>query len=368
MNRPPGEIFILNHLNTISKAFSDLELNIAYGATSHYGKITSPLKSNINAFAIPNFDRLSRLNKAMHVLKYPFIKRSNLKNFALEQFFKRQKADIVHFHFASTAIKWYNYLPPKSSFTFSIRGSDINVMPITKSTYLDNLKKVTDKADGIHVVNEELADRFNALVPGFESKIKIIPTVVAKDFFNINNTPRNNYFIAIGRLHWIKGHRDLILACHSLKKKIPDFLLEIIGEGEERQVLEYMIRDLNLTKNIKLSGNLDPKEIRAKLSRCAFIVQSSLDEGFPNSIGEAMAAGVPIVSTNCGGIGKILTKNSAFLSEPGEPGQLFENLENACKNNFERKNWVMKNKETAQNLFSEKRHSEQFSEFWDLHG
>ncbi|QNL20584.1 glycosyltransferase family 4 protein [Hyphobacterium sp. CCMP332] len=368
LNTPPGEPFIINHLNAVSENISEIKLRIAYGSTSENGKIKSPLNRKVNAFAIPNFDRLSTLKKASFVFKYPFKKRSQIKKFAVEQFFKRQKADIIHFHFAGTAIKWYNFLPSNTKFTFSIRGSDINVMPFTNSTYLEKLKSVAEKAMRIHVVNEELADRFNALLPGFEAKIKCIPTLVSSEFFDISNMPLDKYIIAIGRLHWIKGHRDLLLACHLLKKKIPNFNLEIIGEGDERQVLEYMIRDLGLTENVKLTGNLSADEIRDSLSRAAFLIQSSLDEGFPNSIAEAMAAGVPVISTKCGGIENVLNSENAFLSDPGKPGELAKNMELAIKHQFDRENWVNINKQKARENFSKQSHCDQFSEFWNLNG
>ncbi len=367
LNSLPGEPFILNHLKTIYQGIENINLVIAFGSTASSGLIEIPI-NGVKAFAIPNFDRLSRIRKAFYFIKYPFTKRAEVKSIVLRRFFERQKADTVHFHFATTAIKWHKYLPEGMPFTFSIRGSDINVAPVLRTNYLQEINRISKLALQIHVVNEELADRFNSLISGFDSKIKCIPTVIQSDFYDVQNIPKKGYFLAIGRLHWIKGHRDLLLACKKLRKKNIDFKLEIIGEGKERQVLEFMIRDLGLENHVKLVGHLNSNEIKKRLSKCSFLVQSSLDEGFPNSIAEAMAASVPIVSTRCGGIEKVLNTQNALLSEIGEPDKLADNLEIALNDNFNRQEWVDQNKKLAKHLFSAESHCSKFAQFWNLNG
>lgn len=99
--------------------------------------------------------------------------------------------------------------------------------------------------------------------------------------------------IAIGRLDPVKGFDQLIEAWQGI-----DLQLEIIGEGAERQYLEQLITQFNLTKNVKLIGY--QKDIYSYLAESDFVIVSSSKEGGPLIVAEALLENKPVIATDVG--------------------------------------------------------------------
>lgn len=101
---------------------------------------------------------------------------------------------------------------------------------------------------------------------------------------------------AMGREHDVKGFWHLIKAFALAKKKIPELKLMIVGEGtfaEYRKLAE----DLQVEQDVWFTGV--QKNPFAYLKRASLFVMTSVSEGFPNSLIEAMAVGLPAMSVNC---------------------------------------------------------------------
>lgn len=117
----------------------------------------------------------------------------------------------------------------------------------------------------------------------------------------------------------------LIEAAAITIKKFPSVNFVIIGEGQERKLLEQKIKKLNLEKNVILVGQ--KKDAFRYLSAFDIYVCSSTKEGFPLSILEAMLAGLPIISTNVGGIPEMIRSGyNGLLVEPRNPEGLAEKI------------------------------------------
>jgi len=134
-------------------------------------------------------------------------------------------------------------------------------------------------------------------------KVEIIPNTV-----NYPITPQppvikpkfvSNSFnlIAVGRLSYQKGFDRLIQAFSTLASRFPEWNLIILGEGDCRQILEQQIAELGLEQRVSMPGvvgNLGDWYTEADL-----YVMTSLFEGFPNALGEAMSYGLPVISVDC---------------------------------------------------------------------
>lgn len=103
--------------------------------------------------------------------------------------------------------------------------------------------------------------------------------------------------LAVGRLYKQKGFERLVGAFGSLAQRYPEWDLVILGEGPERERLEQQREHLGLTGRVHLPGRVgNPGDW---YSQADFYVMSSRFEGFPNTLAEAMAHGLPAVSFDC---------------------------------------------------------------------
>ena len=132
--------------------------------------------------------------------------------------------------------------------------------------------------------------------------------------------------LAIGRLDAQKGYHDLLTAFALIAARHERAHLLIVGEGPLRGALEARRADWGLQNRIHLPGRQE--DVPGLLAACDVFVLSSLWEGMPNVVLEAMAAGRPIVATRVEGVAELLSdRESALLVPHSEPALLGRALE-----------------------------------------
>lgn len=127
----------------------------------------------------------------------------------------------------------------------------------------------------------------------------VIPNALFNELVYTLEPPeeREKIICAVGRLDPQKRFDVLIDAFALIKDKIPEYKLIIFGEGDLRNELERKVESLSLTDRIYLPGT-NPEAVRIVNRSSVFVLSSDL-EGMPNVLIEAMAMGVPCVSTRC---------------------------------------------------------------------
>lgn len=153
-------------------------------------------------------------------------------------------------------------------------------------------------ADAIFVQNEGQASYFPKFM---KRKIFAVPNIIEETFFRIQISPKYKIrrFITAGRLHPQKNQQLLIRAFKKmiLETKNEDAVLLIYGAGGQEDCLKSLIEELEMKNRVFLKGRSNAlTEEYAKAD--AFILSSNY-EGSPNALLEAMAAGLPCISTNC---------------------------------------------------------------------
>lgn len=108
---------------------------------------------------------------------------------------------------------------------------------------------------------------------------------------------REKKVVAVGRLDEQKNHKVLIEAFADFEKEHPEYSLDIYGRGPLEAQLTNYINELGLDKKIHLCGFR--KDVWSEVADAAIYVLSSDYEGMPNSLLEAMAMGMPVISTDC---------------------------------------------------------------------
>jgi len=161
-------------------------------------------------------------------------------------------------------------------------------------------------ADGIVAVSNGVADDLARFLRLARDRITVIYNpVVSEELFADAQRPVNHpwfrpnspqVILSIGRLTKAKDYPTLIKAFAKVRQQ-RDVRLVILGDGEERPKLEGLVRRFGLESDVWLPGFVDPPY--PYLARASLFVLSSIWEGFPTVIVEALAFGVPVVSTDC---------------------------------------------------------------------
>lgn len=129
---------------------------------------------------------------------------------------------------------------------------------------------------------------------------------------NINNFNRNSpKFLTVGSLTELKDHKNLLNAFLIVKKNIPDAKLIIVGDGPLKNNLLKYTHKLNLSESVEFYGIRN--DIPELMRESNILVLSSSHEGFGIVLAEALASGLLVVSTDCGGSKEVLG-NSRFLA------------------------------------------------------
>ncbi len=143
---------------------------------------------------------------------------------------------------------------------------------------------------------------------------------------------RDEVILSVGRLHRQKGYDCLIEAVAILKQDFPSVKVLIVGEGEEENNLKNLIKSLDLTKQIVLTGLR--RDIRTLFPFARLFVLPSLWEGMPNAVLEAMAAGLPVVATAVGGVPELVIHGeTGMLVPPGDRNELARAMADMLRNN-----------------------------------
>lgn len=144
---------------------------------------------------------------------------------------------------------------------------------------------------------------------------------------------REKTIVAVGRVDENKNHEMLIRAFGQLAEEFPEYKLTIYGEGEKRKELCRLAEELHLEDRISLPGNID--RVAETICKAGIFVLPSNTEGMPNTLLEAMALGIPVISTDCpcGGPAELIQDGiNGILTPVGETEALRENLRMLLKN------------------------------------
>lgn len=122
--------------------------------------------------------------------------------------------------------------------------------------------------------------------------------------------------ILVARLHPLKDHQTALRAIDLARRGISGLRLLLVGDGDQRTTIEQTIRELKLEENVTLAGTRT--DVTDLLAAADAFLMSSISEGIPLTVIEAMAARIPVVATAVGGLPELIEHGvSGFLAPSG---------------------------------------------------
>lgn len=207
------------------------------------------------------------------------------------------------------------------------------------------------RADGIVFQTEDAKKWFPDAI---QNKSTIIYNQVDNTFFKTNYEGKRHDIVSVGRLETQKNQELLIRAFSHIADKIDEDLI-IYGEGHLRAELEQLIKNLHMENRILLSGVVD--NVAEKIKSAKLFVLSSDFEGAPNALMEAMAVGLPCISTDCpcGGPKMLFNDSTAGVLVPvGDEKSLADAMLNLLSDDERRNQLAEHAKERALDFMPEK--------------
>lgn len=259
-------------------------------------------------------------------------------------YFKYGEPDIIHAHFIGCGyITASIFQGSNIPLVLTEHYSGINRRQIDE--YLVRLGNYCyPRMDKVIAVSNCLA---NNIKVNFNVNPIVIPNIVDTTKFNYSHTQKKSTmfnFVCTGSLSKNKGMDILINAFNKEFKSNKKVNLFIYGNGPERDNLENIIQEYNLNEQIFLMGLVDRKELAIKMAESDCFVLASKSETFGLAYVEAMAMGLPIIGTMCGGPEDYISENNGVLV----PVDSVDELAVAMRNVYE--NIDFYNRETISNV------------------
>ena len=266
---------------------------------------------------------------------------------------RRIKPDLIHVQSILAVLHAFlAKLFLRKPFVVYGRGTDIYL-----ASRFDRLlyKLTLARADAVIAQTNDMKSAIQKL---YHRDVFVIPNGVDIDRFSrisrgkarirLNIEANEKILLFVGGLRPVKGVRYLIESMSIIKQRDRNIRLLIVGDGEQRRNLEKSTEKLNLGKWISFAGEIPSERVAEYLVASDIFVLPSLSEGFPLTVLEAMASGLPIVTTRVRGLPEIVKDNeNGCLVQPKNPGQIAEKVLLLLENDDLRQRVSENNREKA---------------------
>jgi len=315
-------------------------------------------------------------NKFSKLLKYISSSdtglKSKLKELGMMLPIINNEPDIFHIQWAKTVQKnSYLFNLMKCRFALSLRGAHINYSPLNDESLAESYRKYFPKLDGFHAVSKAIsieAQKYGAA----PEKIKVIYSSVQHELLQIKTESKINRsevtnIISIGRYHWKKGYHYAFDAMKILIGKGFNFQYTIVAQGDVPEEILYILSDKELKSRVVLKNGMAHDELMNELKKSDMLLLPSVEEGIANVVLESMAIGVPVISTDCGGMNEAVSDfENGMMAKVRDPNMLAQKIieySELSENKKEQMKLIAKN--TISEKFTDKKQIDGFVNFYN---
>jgi len=220
-------------------------------------------------------------------------------------------------------------------------------------SFINMQKEVARKLSHIVTVSEcskvDIAKEFSISL----SKFRVVPNGINKEFFYpVNNgaRPENSIIVTNSADTPLKGLRYLLEAVSQVRKKQP-IKLTVIGEPKKNGTIKKLVAELGIGDIVYFTGRIKNEEFADYYSKATIAVVPSLYEGFGLPAAEAMACGVPLISTNGGALPEVVG-DAGIIVEPADSVALAKEIILLLNNADQRKKMAKAGIERVDAIFN----------------
>lgn len=244
--------------------------------------------------------------------------------YKLHKFLKSVRPEIIHTHIYRADILTRIFAPPNTKIITTLHNTEpwwsCSSTHFKIKTFVETKLAKYRKVDFI-AVSESVAERAVEVFRLHPDRIQIVYNGIDLAQFPIRDIDFPKRFlkiIQVGRMEPQKGHDVSLSAFKLLLSEIPDATLLFVGDGPLRKQLEMKAEEIGILGKVKFLGTRD--DVPKILKEASLFWMPSRFEGFGIALLEAMASQLPTVSTNVGGLSKIVVNGvTGFLIPPDDP-------------------------------------------------
>jgi glycosyltransferase involved in cell wall biosynthesis len=164
--------------------------------------------------------------------------------------------------------------------------------------------------------------------------------------------PGTFVILQVARLDYLKDHLTAVRTLGRVARQVPDVRLVLVGEGPEGLAIEAQVEQLGLTGQVLFLGLR--KDVGRLLQAADLFLLTSVSEGIPLTVIEAMAAGLPVVVTQVGGLPEVVQEGvTGLLAPPGDDAALADRILSLAGRPERRAELGRLGRERSRELFSE---------------
>jgi glycosyltransferase involved in cell wall biosynthesis len=246
-----------------------------------------------------------------------------------------------------------------------LRGSNFRNFYTAAPFWLKPIIRIILEAVSILIVQDKkISKQFEGLID--KKRIHVVPNMI--DIKRVDAAEpmdeKKKIILFVGHLSYAKGFYDLLCTVPRVIEECKDAQYWFLGEriDEEKNIMisqnNKKIEKANkiwrrFSDNIRSFGTVPNGRILAMMKSAKLLVLASYSEGFPMAVLEAMACGLPVVTTDVGALASLVKENiNGYLIEPGDVEELGENIVRLLKDQDLQKKIGNNNKEYVRDRFS----------------